>query len=404
MHKKSILNFIYLLTVYLFNLLYPIIIIPLLTSRLGIDGFGKFSLLYSCFTLSFILCDYSFTFTGVRDINDDHNIDEHSLYNDIQNARLLLVLISSVIFSSYILYVFNLKQAIYYFISSFIGLIGYCQFAHWYHQAKSDLKINSILTILSRCFSFILIFILVNNEQHVTLALYLSTTTYILFGLISLVVRKIKYKVKLKFSTNNMLLTLKNGFNLFFSDFLPNVYNNIPVIILGGLIASEKYAIFSVANKISIAIATLFYIVLKALYPRLCENKDKFSISKNIIPFFSLALLAFIFMQVFGEYLITSIFGSAYAGVQDLLTYMTIGLIFISISSSLRYSFFLPRKHDKEIRNVTLIMVSISAVFVYATIGIYKEWAVIFGVLIARFISALLFSLYAIKLNKIDHR
>ncbi|WP_368887968.1 lipopolysaccharide biosynthesis protein [Proteus columbae] len=386
-------NIIYMYIAYLFNMLFPLIIVPLLTNNLSLENYGKYSLVYTCFSFAIILSDFSFNITGIRNyLREDSNYNRNIIYQKIQSSKKFISYITTFLLTLYIHYLYhNTYISIIFFLSTILGLHGYINFSSWYFQAIGRLKNNTIYLIMMKILSLLLILIVTKIDKDNWINIYAcSTVLYYPFGLI--IVKKINIE-KIKIKTKSILVLIKENFGLFLADFLPNLYNLIPIIVLGMYISASDYAIFSLSNRIALIICGFIYVFLKAVYPYFC-TKDKIKTDNFILLLVAITSLGYLINYNFGEYIIAFIFGSDYQYAQVYLNYIFIGIISISISETILYSYLLPKNKDRFIVRISLIIVFLSVILLLLTFNSYKQWAVIYTVIFARVLYSLIYISY----------
>ncbi|WP_074401063.1 oligosaccharide flippase family protein [Morganella psychrotolerans] len=388
-------NILYMYIIYTLNILFPLITVPLITNSLLIDEYGKYSLAYSVFSLCLIFTDYSFNSTSIREYANAKTIYRRNyIYCLTQSIKYKIALLSSALSTIYIHYMFSsTKLSLLYFIATYLGLIGYSLYSTWHYQATNTLKNNTLLIILMKCTSLIIIYLCVKYTLTKWIYIYIaSTMIYLPFGFLAKYKPDKNYKTKIK----TQLRKLKYGFGLFTAEFSPNLYNLIPVIIVADFITHDRYATFSLANRLNLIICGFFYVFLKACYPYFCK-KNNINHYKLIFFSFLFSTMGYIIYLVIGKEIIGFLFGSEYLDSFYYLKYIFIGIIFISISEPIQYIYLLPNNKDRLITITSICVVVISLCFLLIFFNTYHEWAVIVAVILARFLYSLVYTTHLIK-------
>ncbi|MEQ4909182.1 lipopolysaccharide biosynthesis protein [Proteus vulgaris] len=391
MNIKS--NIIYMYIAYLFNMLFPLIIVPLLTNNLSLEDYGKYSLVYTCFSFAIILSDFSFNITGIRYyLREKSDYNKNFIYRKIQSSKKIISYISTTILTLYIHYIYNdAYTSVIFFISTLLGLHGYINFSSWYFQAIGQLRNNTIYLITMKFISLTLITILIKLDNNDWINIYAcSTILYYPFGII--IQKKINI-IKIKIKIKTVFDLIKTNLGLFLADFLPNLYNLIPIIILGMYINASDYAIFSLSNRIALIICGFIYVFLKAVYPYFC-TKDTINTNRFILLLVFITLSGYLINYKFGGSIIAFIFGNDYIYAQEYLNYIFIGIVSISISETILYSYLLPKNKDNFITKTSLIIVILSVILLLLTFHTYKQWAVVYTIIFARVLYSLIYLSY----------
>ncbi|KSW15462.1 lipopolysaccharide biosynthesis protein, partial [Proteus mirabilis] len=171
-------NIIYMYIAYLFNMLFPLIIVPLLTNNLSLEDYGKYSLVYTCFSFAIILSDFSFNITGIRYyLREKNDYNKNFIYQKIQSSKKIISYISTTILTLYIHYIYNdVYTSVIFFISTLFGLHGYINFSSWYFQAIGQLRNNTIYLIIMKFISLIIIATLIKLNNNNWINIYACST------------------------------------------------------------------------------------------------------------------------------------------------------------------------------------------------------------------------------------
>ena len=147
MKKKFISLFLSFFSINVLNRLIPLITVPILTNRLGLDVYGKYILILS-YTLFFdILISFGFKTSAVVDLNFcKSKEDENELFFKILFSKLMM-LIPSVFILLYVLTFENINT--YHSIIFCITiLMGVALNQEWYFHAKG--KMHSIVLFCAK--------------------------------------------------------------------------------------------------------------------------------------------------------------------------------------------------------------------------------------------------------------
>ncbi|MCD9546747.1 oligosaccharide flippase family protein [Photobacterium carnosum] len=391
-------NIIFMYSTYIFNMLFPMILMPLITNNITQEEYGYYSLAYTCFTFCFILCDFSFNLTEARNIFKKNSDEINDTIKNVQFARYLLAISATIIATIYFVSIDGIANVLFYFIVTLLGLLGYVSFVSWFYVATNNMKQNTFLFVLMKLLSLISVLVSVNifGVLDWKIVYFSSVIYYPIIGFI-ITFNLLKSKnIKVDFYIYPILNKMKAGLYLFITDFAPNLYNTIPIILISSYISIDKYAIFNLANRLALVVSGGLYVFLRAIYPSLCVKYNKFNAMKLMVLIVIVILSGLIINYFFGKEIISKLFGGDYVGAYKYVSVTLIGILFLGVSESIQFAYLLPNKKDKFLAKVSAVVVVSSLLFLFFSFDALKEWSIIYTLLFSRFIFMLSYVSYYI--------
>lgn len=400
-NKKEIINNLLSFAIIdALNLLIPIITMPILTRALGSSSYGDYMLLITILTFGHTIIDYGVQFTGVRDLSRNRN--NQSIYSSIyleNQAIRFIFLFLYIIITIFFLILSKKIELLYYFLyGGVFYLVGYFLASPWFFQGMGKTKILMIVTFIFKLFNLVGIIFLVKNKEDIYIAVFLSTWTMFISGSILFFISKNKIIFK-KFSFEDLILRLKNSFNVFIGILAPNLYNSVPTIYLGTIAKPSYFAFYIVAARLCDIIVVIQNIISKSIYPVISRSK-KNHIKVILLTNISLATPIIIFISLFGSDLLSLFLGNEYSNSQSYLLIFSFGILFIGIANSFSQGFFLPKNYDTIYRKVSLRVSVLSAVICYILIVKYNLIGGAIGITMARILFSLDYALTYFLMKK----
>ena len=397
--NKFYKNFISLSSVNLISLLIPILTLPILTRSLGVEGYGILMLINTVNLFGVVFIEYSSQTFGVREIKTEKNIQ--FFFSELQSARLSLLLIYMVFVTIYMTFFVNYVDSIYIFFI-LMYLLGTYFTAHWFHLSNSDLLIVSILSISARLMNLFGIVFYVSALGDLFFCVFISTVPVFISGFTVYVYRRYKYKLKeLKYV--DPFPVLRNGFPMFVSDFAPNLYNNIPVIVYGSLSTPSQFALLSLSMRLVNVISLLQNIIMKSAYPLMLERNVKLSLLVFANICLSLFLIALIFLYK-DEVLIILTGGDSFFGALKLIDILLFGVFFNGLIYSFTFGYLYKAKVDVLLSKVMLKVCFLSSVLVFYLLYVYGDIGLVSGLTIARLLVSISLFYLVLKIKGINLR
>src|SRR5690606_14255628 len=169
-----------------------------------------------------------------------------------------------------------------YFLSSLM-LLGHVLFPEWFFQGIEKMKYITFLNVGVKLFFTIFVFIFIQNREDYWIYPLLHSSGYIGAGIIGQIIMVRKYNLKfVLLPFKYIVTTLKKNFPLFINQFVPNLYNNTSVFLLGILTNSSLVGIYNAILIVVNLLVTLLEIISRVFFPFLNRNKGKFSLYSKL--------------------------------------------------------------------------------------------------------------------------
>lgn len=348
--SRSAHNGIWLYLLQIFNTIVPLFTLPYITRILGPSEYGIFNIALNFIGYLQVIIEYGFTMSATRRIvgitnqfggvsntltllttkkgNSEkdvrtqqvevvHSISE--LFSSVIASRFILLILSGIIVSVYVLFYMHDIETIYCLILLFLGLFGVVIQQNWMFQGLQDMKYISITFMIARTISVVCIFLFVNESDDLIYYCLFQSGTTIIDGLAGFLIAKFKYHLRFYFvKIKNIVIELKDGWYVFTTQISGRVFGAIGITLLGIFSTSTEVGIYSAIQKIPTIIGLLWGPVAQILYPisssRIMadfnQGKDFIlRIRRRIVPFF---VLGNILLMIFSRLIIKIAFGEEY--------------------------------------------------------------------------------------------
>ncbi|HHF3008559.1 TPA: oligosaccharide flippase family protein [Vibrio diabolicus] len=393
-NKKELLsNVLSLGAIDFLGMLIPIITMPIITRAIGLELYGQYLLFVTMLTFGHTIIDYGVQYSGVRVAakNRANKLALETAYADYQGLRFVL---SGVFFLFSSLYVVNVFNSIWYLIPLFLYIFGYLLTSAWFFQGAALTKYLSIASISNKILLLIAIVVFIKSKDDFFLLVLFTTIPIFITSILLLFFLRSRYQIKL-FSLNNIKRTVNDGLSVFIGLLAPNLYNAIPLMLLGNYADKLEFANFAISLKVCGVIFMLQNVVAKSIYPITSRNKNGFkpTLFLNLLIVIPCVLILFFF----GSDLIKVILGVSLES-DIYIKVISTSLIFVAISNSFSVGYFLPNNLDVEYRNIAIKTSILSAVIVFFLIYKFSVIGCALGLLTAR---AILFFNYTLSYKRI---
>ena len=320
-NKTIINNIISLGFLEFIRVLIPIIAIPILISKLGIEKYGlvifaESVVLYFTFALNFGF-DLSATKEISRFNNNVRKISE--IVSSVLIIKILILAIAVLIYF-YIFFVFNFyEQERLLFLLSFLVVFQSIIIPVWFFQGLQKMQYLTIVDSISRISYLVLILFFIDAGDDYLLVPIFKFFGIFFAGFFSLYFLFIKEKIKFHIINFKLLIYhFKLGIPFFVSN-ISNLINSKTNNILLGLYTSFSIlAYYDFVYKIIQGLTLTYGTIIKVMYPHISLNQDK--IKARIATYFNfmLSILLYFLMCFFSNQIIFYAFGDIAFNTFDL--------------------------------------------------------------------------------------
>lgn len=392
-----------------FNTVVPLLTIPYVTRILSASAYGEFSLALNLIGYFQVVVEYGFGLLGARKIATRQSDDELGIIRSrILGARFILFLISLVILSVVVIVgKYDRSQMICMGLLSGLVLATVFQQTYFF-QGVADMKPVSVINIISRTISVILIFILVKNTEDLYLYCLLYISTSIISCIASFVIIKRRYAAKLRrVSLKSLFAEIKEGWDLFVSSAMAKIFASAGITILGFWATKSEVGIYSAIHKIPYILVLLFSAVSQALYPHICKafsvsNQQGMGLVKKYSkPVILLFVLMGAFIAILNKPIVRIAFGVEYEAYSLLLVPFTFWVVFGIINNFLGIQTLVASGNQSAYGRCMAISILLMIILM---LGFSRIWRV-YGVAIATLLSEMILTVllaYNVKKHVIN--
>ncbi|MDM1295938.1 oligosaccharide flippase family protein [Sphingobacterium sp. N143] len=352
--KTLLENFISLSALQLIGMVLPLITLPYVLRVIGFEKYGIVVFATSLIAYFQSLTDFSFRVTAVRDVaifkNSPKKLD--LIYSKVMTIKgifllLSLLLISIIVFA----YPPFFDQKLVYFFSSLM-LIGYTIFPEWFFQGIEKMRYITYLNLGIKIFFALCIFIFIRSEEDYWKYPLLQASGLIGAGVVGQYMLTYKYKLKFKLLSVRIIWgTIKNNFPLFINQFVPTLYNNTSVFLLGLMGSKTMVGIYQAILTVVNLAVTAIEILSRVFFPFLNRRSDAFSKYKRLM--LTIVILMSMVLLLFHSLIFTYLHISFDNAFVVLLT-LVFGLLGYALSNIFGLNYFIIHRQDKLVMNNTL--------------------------------------------------
>lgn len=358
--RNVIKNVVGLGSVNVVNLIIPLLLIPILSRSLTTDEYGYIMYIATIQTFLIIFIDYSFNITSVKEMIQGR--DRRKVFAETQISRFILGVVFVFLLVIYTVIIDFSVLDVFLFVLPFF--LGHLLISPWYFQATNNIIGMAKIVCVCRLLHMLIVIHFSSSEEIYSIALYSQSYSYFIAGLFIFL---LNYRLFLEifkyvFLQNGKIEVGKRMWKslpLFVSDFAPNLYTNIPSIMLIAFISPSSYFQYNLATKFIGVALMLQTTISRAMYPILCEEnrfKSSLVLLINCLPvLFLLIPLFFYSSEIFS--LVTN---KSDEGFSLYLSIMLIGLVFATLANFLGQNYLLVKTDGKHFSKIVTVSCLIS--------------------------------------------
>lgn len=400
LHSKVAKNGFWMILLQGFNTIIPLLTLPYITRILSTSSYGEFSIALNWVGYFQVVVEYGFGLTGARRAATHKTKEElDKVHSSIICARLVLLVICAIVFTFVIAATKVEQTQIVCMLILFLMVLAIVFQQNWFFQGIAEMKNITIINVISRTISVVLIFMLVKQPSDLYLYCFLYISNFLISSLFGCIVVWFKYKVKFLFpSFKSIKHEIVDGWPLFVSSAMTKIFGSIGITILGVISTKDAVGVYSAINKIPYVLTLLFAAIAQAIYPFMCNsfevsfNNGLKNVRKYAIPVFSFFALGGLVIMVANNLIVRIAFGTEYAGSSTLLIPFVIWVLFGIINNFLGIQTLVASGHQKEYSTAFTISVMLMLGLMFILGKMFGAYGIAYASMISEMtLSAILF-------------
>lgn len=393
--------------VHFVNLIVPLLIIPILTNALGVEGYGTYVLVLSILQIFISLIDYSFNINSARKIASNRN-NKRKVSKVFINT--LITKISFFIISTFILIFFftilklNENISNYIFIglllllSNTIGPVFFFQGIGKYYVCNYSYAFFKLTSI-----PFFMIY--VKDSSDINYAVLIFSLSYLIpsIGLFILILKSYSFD-KINFKIHNIFIEIKEGLIIFLSSISNIQVNQLNPVIISILMDNKAVGIFAASDKVVRSLTGIIGPFSQSIFPSLSamlkSNRKKYFFWLKRI--FTIQLffgfLVVVLVNMYGQFLIDLLFNSDF---NESLYYLKIFIfysIFYSVSNFFGFQVLVAHGKESLFSKIFIFNSLVHVLVFYILTYYFNLLGSVISLLITEFLIAFFMVFYSIKL------
>lgn len=319
------------------KMVFPFLILPILTRRLSVETYGNLTFIKTVMNFLQIFLDFGFMLSATKEIAkikyDTNKIQQ--IMADTLLARLLLGGIGFLLIIILSFFFPILGHNFLFTITSYLTVFLSIFLFDFLFRGLEIIHVMTIRFIVMKTISFLLtIFFVRQDHQIILIPLFDILSSVIAIILVAFELQKRSFRLirpKLKSS----IYSLKISLVYFLSDVSATAFNAISTIIIGLVFSSTEVALFGVSIQIIGAIQALLGQLSSGIYPIMVRQKSRKFIQQIFQKTIPLVLLFTGLIIILLPLALQVLAGDKYAAAHPIIQILAITIFFSFINTLL---------------------------------------------------------------------
>lgn len=312
-NAKLFSNFLSLSIVQVINFLVPLLLIPYVISRIGIEAFGVIAVAQVLMIYLSTIADYGFNLTATKEValHKDNRGQLSRIFFTVLASRLFISAILLIILLLVIPFIPWMQKHFVLLALGFTYVIGQSLFVNWLFQGIEKMHFITACSLVSRLIFVILVLLFIHQKADAKYFLFFLGTGNLAAGILSIAIgwqiSQLRYqKPKLK----EILAEIRSGWQITVSNLSINTFLYSGIFILRIFTNDAVVGYYSVAERIFFAARQVLAVFSQVIYPRIClfgrsnTREGQVFFRKIFLPFLLATIAGSLLMFVFAPQII----------------------------------------------------------------------------------------------------
>jgi len=378
----------------------PLITFPYLVRVLGIETFGLVNFSLAIIGYFNMLVSFGFELSATKEIsiNRDNKEKMSEIFSAVTFIKTIMFILSFILLTILIVFIDLLNENLLLYYTTFGIVLGNILFPSWFFQGVEKMKYITIITVVTRMFFTIFIFVLVQDKDDFIYVPLLNSFGAILGGVFALRVIFKTYSIKLYIPAKKIIFRqLKDSYYYFVSRVANNGSRLFATTIIGAYFGNTAVGYYSLVEKLFYAFTSMGGVVSQTIYPYMSRTKDLKFLKKILLLTIILSIPILFALMSFRVSLLMIVFNIQNEMASNIFLIVFSGALFSIVSSIIGYpllaAFGYPKYANNSLIYSSIIYLIYILIVVFLTNNIYYTSFSI----VVYMMSGLLFRIYFIK-------
>ncbi|HEX6915882.1 MAG TPA: oligosaccharide flippase family protein [Chitinophagaceae bacterium] len=354
--KRTLVNFLSLSILQIGNYALPMITLPIISRIIGPEKYGAVNYAFAFAGYFILFINAGFDLYGTRQImsykGDQEKIRE--LFSRITYAKMLLCLVSSIVFVACLFSIEQLRAEILVNVFTYLMCLGWVFNPSWLYNGMQDSRRYAVFSFVSKLLFSVAVVLVVTERSDYIYHPLITSIAHLLVSGVSFVYAMRKYRLSLvPVSFRNILQTLRENRTLSLIWWITNQSSSTGIIVAGFILSTTDVGLYAAALRLVIIVQSILSMPLNTvLFPYIGEafaegyGKGIERVNKTLpyLVMLSLAMAGGTF--ILSGPLIYLFFGHEFGQSVMVLELLSVALLFSTVNTALGQQVMLHLKKD----------------------------------------------------------
>ncbi|MEG0928121.1 MULTISPECIES: oligosaccharide flippase family protein [Chryseobacterium] len=375
-NKTVVENYIFMTVFQILNSFFYILIYPYLIRVLGPANYGIYVVGVNIATYFQTIITFGFDFPALKEVSLSHDKPSEisKTFSVVFYAKLLLFLLSLIVFSAIIFSVPRLlENGLIYFLC-FLNIFSFVLYPQWYFQGLQRMKIVTIVQLIFKVLSLPFIFIFVKEKENILIFTAITVIFNLLSSLYLFYIILYKDKVSVVRPTIEQIKKwIKMSSPFFASNSVNAIKHQSTTTLIAIFFSTKDVALYDLALKVFQVPTLITSNINGAIFPKIVGNAN-YSLVKKIVRYETLiGIFIVLFLLFFGKPIITLLGGANMLDAYPLLVAISFSVFTILTVGAIMSFVFVPHGLYKMVAyNQTIAFIGYSA-FIICGLFLFKS-------------------------------
>lgn len=386
------INLISLYLMQALNISLPVLIVPFLTRKLGLEAFGIYAYAQTYAAILVFLIDFGFVWTATKNIAAFHSdgLQCSTLFSKYVSAQFLIFFVVTAGLLFFVLIGGLITENGQHLIWMIPSLVGNFLTLTWLFHGLQLFKELALFQAIGRFFVLPFLFWIVDGPSDVDVAIFLTSFSNFLSGIICIVWVMSRGLVVYKYPGNSEVYkTLKDGMALFVSRSFIGSYTLMIPVLIDLFAGKEQLALFSIADKFRQVGLAILDPVISAFFPKVAflyatdHNSARFLAGRLMWVICGVGVLIFFSSVLGAKYGLRLLAGEQFLAAIDMLIIFSFFPLLISLSNLFGVQIMLSNGLNSLFFKLTLMaslvgfLIMVPAIKINGALGGVQSWLVV---------------------------
>lgn len=378
------------------NAFLPLLIVPLLGRRLGVEGVGVFLTALAFGYWISLLPEYGFQLSAPRFVAK-HREEKDRLktyVGEVMGARFALSLAALVVGVVLVAVTPILREYFEIVPAMFFWAVAVGWAPWWFFQGMGQIRTLAFLELGTKAAALVGMYFLVQHADDLPLAMaLLAGTTVLASGLEwGLVFRSVGLP---RLHTAAVRVGLRHGGTMFLYRLGVSLYTTGNVAILGWLTNPALVGLYGASERLFQAAAAMFWPFWRTLHPyfsrmaSLSNTRYRKALALGSLATLGVGLLLLLVSWMGAPLAISLLFGEAFEGSAPILTILALGLPAMALSGFWSQAGLIPLGADRTFLFTTLVAACVNLALIVVLVPRHGAQGMAVSVVVAEWVVAL---------------